>query len=81
MRRIATDNPVAWYRSLSVARLRCAKTAERTEMMFGVKTWVGWRLVEPKAHCIKWDPHPLQQGDAENYAKHKNMALIRCSLR
>jgi len=39
MRPIATDDIVAWYVSqsvcLSVARLRCAKTAERIEMQLG----------------------------------------------
>jgi len=36
MRPVATDDPVAWC--VCRARLRCAKTAERIEVLFGVDT-------------------------------------------
>jgi len=35
---IETDDLVAWYVSLSVTRLRCAKTAKRIEVLFVAKT-------------------------------------------
>jgi len=37
MRPIATDNRLVWCVSQSVARLRCAKTAERIEVVFGTE--------------------------------------------
>jgi len=53
MRRIATDDPVAWCISLSVTRLRCAKTAERIEVLFGVATFG-----DPRPIAFYGDPDP-----------------------
>jgi len=56
-----TGDPVAWCVGqsvcLSVARLRCAKTAKQIEMLFWVET-----LVDPKDIALGDLPIPLQRG-------------------
>jgi len=37
-RPITTNNPVAWFVSQSVMRLRCAKAVKRIEVRFGAET-------------------------------------------
>jgi len=46
---IATDDPVAWCGCvcLSVTRLRCAKSAEKIEVLKDKDS------KEPKTHCIR----------------------------
>jgi len=62
MRPVVIDNPVACVScqsvSLSVTGQRCAKTAERTKVLFG------WKLLEaqgPRRTALDGCPDPLQR--------------------
>jgi len=48
---------------LSITRLRCAKTAKRIKVLFGVKTFGG-----RPTHCIRGRLDPPQRGDWGNFA-------------
>jgi len=54
---IATDDPVARSVCLSVTRLRCAKTAKKMEVLFGVET-----LGDPRHIVLDVVPITLQRG-------------------
>jgi len=59
---IATDIHVCLSRGFT--QLWCAKTAERIEVLFGVKTW------GPKEHHVRrgsYSPHGDGEGEALHY--------------
>jgi len=59
---VAIDDAVAWYASLSVMRLRCAKTAKQIDVLFWVKA-----IGDPR-HTVYYflldthSDHPIARG-------------------
>jgi len=66
----ATNDRVAWYVTLSVTRLRCAKTAERIEVRFGVETFRG-----PRNILLDGGPDPSGEGEEE---WGKILPIVKC---